>query len=250
MRSSRHRPHPRLAGFVLLVGAAAFLVISELAAAGYPGFNADTQPLSRLGNVDSPTRWLWAAGLLTLASSWVVGAAAVLVEIGGPRLLALNVAPAIGLVVAVAVPLDANLAVHEVAAFSAFVAGIVAMLVNASRLRQPWRLITLACTGPALSAMSPLASVLIGLVGWGTLERLVVLPLIASLVVFGLALSLDERALVAARPSRRASVLLPLAALLLALAGVGTGLTAGGTSVVAAELDRHLTPHGIPPTTP
>lgn len=239
MRYLRPRRQNQLAGLVLIAGAVAFILIELVAEASYAGFDPAIQPLSRLGNLTAPTRWLWATGLLALAASWLVAAVALASVLRSRRLLALNVAPAVGLVVAVAVPLDANLAIHEVAAFSAFVLGILAMLADGARLRRPWRLGTAACAGLALGALSPLASLLVGMVGWGTLERLVVLPMIGGLVTFGLAMLVDADAVSPLPPTRRQSAIL-IVALVLALAGVGTGLTAGGTDVVAGELERHL----------
>ena len=236
-----HVGRTHVAGLAILGGAIAFVVLEQLAETAYPGFDASTQPLSRLGNSDAPTRLLWDAGLIGLALSWLLATAAMATWGAGRLLMVLNVAPAVGLSAAVAVPLDVNLAAHEVAAFGAFVIGIIAMFVNASRLRRPWSLVTLAGAGLALAALSPASSLLLDVVGWGTLERMVVLPLIGSLITLGLALLFDGWSESPPRGFVRRFVL-PVAALLLALMGVGSGLTAGGTSVVAAELSRHVPP--------
>ena len=233
----------QVAGLALLGGAVAFVVLEQLAEGAYPGFDAATQPLSRLGDANAPTRWLWDLGLLGLAASWLLATIAMSRSGAGRGLTALNLAPATGLAIAAAVPLDVNLAAHEVAAFAAFVAGIVAMLVNAARLRRPWSTVTTAGAGLALVALSPASALLLDVVGWGTLERLVVLPLIGSLVTFGMALLCDGW-VVTPPPRSLRRLLLPAAAVVLALAGVGSGLTAGGTSVVAAELSRHVPLHG------
>jgi hypothetical membrane protein len=227
----------RIAGSVVLVTAIVFLILERLAESNAPGFDASTQPLSGLGNWGSPVRDLWVVGLLGLAASWIVGAVLVL-RPRGKLLVALNLVPVVGIVVSVAVPLNANLAIHEVAAFSAFVGGNLAMLANALHLRQPWRLLSFAFAGVAVAALSPAAGLLVGLVGWGTLERLVVVPLVGSLIAFGVALTLDgERALGAQRPGRRAAVVLAAAGVL-AITGIGTGITAGGDTVVGAEVGR------------
>jgi hypothetical membrane protein len=230
----------QIAGLALLGGAATFLFMEWLAEGAYPGFDAATQPLSRLGNAAAPTRWLWDVGLAGLAASWLLATLALSRSGAGRSLAAVNLVPAIGLAVAAAVPLDVNLAAHEVAAFGAFVVGIVAMLVNAGRLRRPWSLVTGMGAALALVALSPVSRLIVVIVGWGTLERLVVLPLIGSLVVFGLALLCDGWK--APEPAARSlrGLLLPAAAVILALAGVGSGLTAGGDAVVAAELSRHV----------
>jgi hypothetical protein len=231
----------RIAGVVVLATAVAFLVLERLAEANAPGFDATTQPLSGLGNWGSPVRDLWVVGLLGLAASWVVGVALVLRPRGSRPLIALNLVPVVGIVISVAVPLNANLAVHEVAAFSAFVGGNLAMLANALHLRQPWRLLSFALAGIAVVAMSPAAGLLVGLVGWGTLERLVVVPLVGSLLAFGVALTVNgERAMGAQRPGRRAAVVLAAAGVL-AVTGIGTGITAGGDTVVGAEVSRAVT---------
>ncbi|HYL40569.1 MAG TPA: DUF998 domain-containing protein [Candidatus Binatus sp.] len=237
MRSTFH-DRTQVAGLALLGGALAFVVLEQLAEGAYPGFDAATQPLSQLGNSDAPTRWLWDIGLLGLATSWLLATLAMSRAGASRSLMVLNLVPAAGLVVAVAVPLDVDLGAHEIAAFGAFVVGIVAMLVNAARLRGPWRFTTMAGAGLAAIALSPASNLLIDVVGWGTLERLVVLPLIGSLVTFGLALLFDGWA-EAAPPRSRRQLLLPATALVLALTGVGSGLTAGGPSVVAAELGHH-----------
>jgi hypothetical membrane protein len=225
---------------MVLATAVAFLVLERLAEANAPGFDASTQPLSGLGNWGSPVRDLWVVGLLGLAGSWIVGAVLVLRPRGG-LLVALNLVPVVGIVVSVAVPLNANLAVHEVAAFGAFVGGNLAMLANALHLRQPWRLLSLALAGVAVAALSPAAGLVVGLVGWGTLERMVVVPLVGSLIAFGVALTLDgERALGSTRPGRRAAAVLA-GACVLAVTGIGTGITAGGDTVVGAEVTRAVT---------
>jgi hypothetical membrane protein len=235
---SLRRPSPRqLAGLALLVGAVGFLLLERLAEASYPSFDPTVQPLSGLGNLAAPTRSLWVAALVLLAISWLV-AAAIVVRPGASRLLlTLNVA---GILLAAAVPLDANLAVHELAAFVALVTGNLAMLLNAERLPKPWRLPAVGLSVAALAGLSPAAAFLVGRVGWGTLERIVVAPLIASLVTFGLALVASRTApavpLPGAPHGRRRLVL--AVAVALAITGVGTGLTAGGTTVVAAELSR------------
>jgi hypothetical membrane protein len=238
---SLRRPSPRqLAGLALLVGAVGFLLLERLAEASYPSFDPTVQPLSGLGNLAAPTRSLWVAALVLLAISWLV-AAAIVVRPGASRLLlTLNVVPVAGILLAAAVPLDANLAVHELAAFVALVTGNLAMLLNAERLPKPWRLPAVGLSVAALAGLSPAAAFLVGRVGWGTLERIVVAPLIASLVTFGLALVASRTApavpLPGAPHGRRRVVL--AVAVALAITGVGTGLTAGGTTVVAAELSR------------
>ncbi len=243
MRSTVH-DRTQIAGLALLGGALSFVVLEQLAEGGYPGFDAASLPLSMLGNADAPTRWLWDIGLVGLAGSWLLASIAMARAGASRSQLLLNLVPAIGLLVAAAVPLDVNLAAHEVAAFGAFVIGIVAMLVNAARLRPPWRLATTIGAGLALIALSPASSLIVDIVGWGTLERLVVLPLLGSLVTFGLALLFDGWANPEPPRSLR-RLLLPAAALVLALTGVGSGLTAGGTNVVAAELSRHVPAHTV-----
>ncbi len=234
----------QIAGLALLAGALSFVVLEQLAEGAYPGFDAASQPLSRLGDADAPTRWLWDVGLVALAASWLLASLA-MARAGASRgQLGLNLIPTIGLLVAAAVPLDVNLAAHEVAAFGSFVVGIVAMLANAARLRRPWSILTMAGAGLAVIALSPASTLLIDVVGWGTLERMVVLPLIGSLVTFGLALLFDGWAEASPRRSIR-RFLLPAAALLLALTGVGSGLTAGGTNVVAAELSARVSAHTV-----
>jgi hypothetical membrane protein len=230
----------RIAGAVVLATAIVFLVLERFAESNAPGFDASTQPLSGLGNWGSPVRQIWVVALLGLAASWIVGAVLVLRPRGG-LLVALNLVPVVGIVVSVAVPLNANLAIHEVAAFSAFVGGNLAMLANALHLRQPWRLLSLALAGVAVAALSPAAGLLVGLVGWGTLERMVVVPLVGSLIAFGVALTLDgDRALGPTRPGRRAAAVLAAAGIL-AVMGIGSGITAGGDTVVAGEVSRAVT---------
>jgi len=236
----------RVAGIALLAGAIGFLALERVAVASYPGFDPRFQPLSGLGNLSAPTRTIWIVATVLLAVSWLVATVFVVRPAAGRAVLALNVVPAIGILVSVAVPLDANLAVHELAAFVALVAGNLAMVANADRLRRPWRITAVALSAVALAGLSPAAALLAARVGWGTLERIVVAPLLASLVAFGLALLLgglaaeaDGSATAAARPrSSRRTLAILLGALALALAGVGSGITAGGGTVVAAELGR------------
>jgi hypothetical membrane protein len=230
----------RIAGVALLAGAIGFLAIERIAVWSYPGFDPSLQPLSGLGNLGAPTRSLWIAAMGLLAASWVIAAAIVVRPAGGRIVLTLNLLPVVGILVALAVPLDANLAVHELAAFVALVTGNLAMVANAERLRRPWRVTALLLAAGALAAMSPAAAFLVGRVGWGTLERIVVAPLLAAQVAFGLALLLGGLAaeLGSARRSGRRTLALLAGATVLAVAGVGTGISAGGETVVAAELSR------------
>lgn len=230
----------RVAGVAILAGTIGFLVLERLAEAAYPGFDPAWQPLSDLGNLASPARVPWIAANVVLATSWAIAFAVVVRPVAGRLVIALNVIPIVGLLVAAAVPLDADLAIHEVAAFAALIAGNLAMLANAERLRRPWREVGLALSGAAVVALSPAVALLEGQVGWGTLERIVVAPLIASLAAFGLALLLDGLRpddIVGRRTRRRTLAVLALA-LLLAMTGVGTGITAGGATVVGAEISR------------
>jgi hypothetical membrane protein len=230
----------RIAGVALLAGAIGFLALERVAVWSYPGFDPTLQPLSGLGNLAAPTRSLWIGATVLLAASWLVAAAIVVRPTGGPAAVALNLVPAGGILVSLAVPLDANLAVHELAAFLALVVGSLAMVANADRLTPRWRAAALGLAASGLIAMSPAASLLVGRVGWGTLERLVVAALLASQVAFGLALVLGGLAAdVGARPhSRRRAGAVLATSVAVALAGVGTGITAGGSEVVAAEMTR------------
>lgn len=215
-------------------------MLERLAEASYPGFDPVWQPLSSLGNLASPARLPWVAAMAALSGSWAVAIAVVVRPASGRLVLAINLVPIAGLAVAAAVPLDSDLAVHEIAAFAALIAGNLAMLANAERLRRPWREVALLLSGAALVALSPAVALLAGSVGWGTLERLVVAPLIASLVAFGLALVVDGVRVedVTVRRTRRRTLALLALAFVLAMTGVGTGITAGGATVVGAELTR------------
>src|SRR5207244_9316251 len=113
LRRARMPGRTRIAGSVVLATAVAFLVLERLAESNAPGFDPSTQPLSGLGNWGSPVRVIWAVGLLGLAASWILGAVVVLRPRGG-LLVVLNLVPVVGIVISVAVPLNANLAVHEV----------------------------------------------------------------------------------------------------------------------------------------
>lgn len=232
MQSFALRHRPEIGGAVLLVGAALFLVLDLIAESAYPGFDARHDPLSRLGASDAPTRSLWSAGLLVLASSWLVGLSTVLRR-GSRLVLGLNLVPVAGLVTAVLIPLDANLALHEAAAFTAFLGGILAVVANAEVLRPAWRLASSGLAGVAVLAISPFAGRLIVIVGWGGLERMVVFPLVAAIGLFGLAALLGGgRAPADTRGARVGTLGLLVVALLAGLFGLGTGLTAGGYEVV------------------
>jgi hypothetical membrane protein len=229
-----------VAGVALLTGAIGFLALERLAVWSYPGFDPSLQPLSGLGNLAAPTRWIWILASGLLSGSWLVAATLVVRRTASAWVLALNLVPVVGILVAVAVPLDANLGIHELAAFIALVTGSVAMVVNTDRLTSGWRTAALGLSAGGLAAMSPAAAILVGRVGWGTLERIVVAPLLASQVAFGLALLLGGLAIEGsvARRSQRRTALLLVAAIVPAVGGVGTGITAGGATVVAAELTR------------
>lgn len=233
MRSFAMPDRTEIGGFVLLAGTALFLTLDAAAEMTYPGFDPRHDPLSRLGETTSPTRLLWSTSLLILAVAWLVGVATVLRPRRSRLLVFLNFVPAAGLIVAVLVPLDADLAIHEVGAFTAFLGGILAILADAEVLHPTWRAVSSGLAGMAVFALSPFAARLITIVGWGGVERMVVYPLVAAVGVFGLAVLLGgQRTALEGRARRSATLGLIVVAIVAGILGLGTGLTAGGYEVV------------------
>lgn len=238
MTSSR-LPHPRstVGACVAISGAIVFLVLDGIAEARFPGFHRATDPMSLLGVSGSPVKGLWIAGLLILAVAWLVGALTLLsVRRDGP-LLALNLVPVVGIAGATLVPLDTNIALHEIAAFAAFLGGSLAVIADSEHLRSPWRQLAVALAAVALVGLSAGSGVLIAVLGWGSVERMVVFPLVGSVAIFGIAVLLGGRRIpepgVGIRP-RRTTLVLLLAACIVGLTGIGSGLTAGGYEKVVA----------------
>ncbi len=238
MTPSRLPRRTSLGAAVTLGGALAFLVLDATAESHFPGFDRATDPMSLLGASGSPVKTLWLAALLILAGAWLVGALTVLSVRDSWPLVVLNLVPVFGIAGAAAIPLDSNIALHEIAAFIAFLGGSMAVIADSEHLRAPWRQLSIALACVALVGLSAGSGTLIPLVGWGTVERMVVFPLVGAVAVFGLAVLTGGRQPTtgpALRP-RPATVALLVAAAVVGLSGIGSGLTAGGYAQVVAWL--------------
>jgi hypothetical membrane protein len=181
----------RLAGALFFLGAAQFWLVDTFAEATYPSYSVHTQALSDLGAVGSPTGFAWDPSLFLLGVCWL--AAVVLVFRRADRKwLLLNLVPGIATATVALVPEYSISAVHFLAAYTTFISGAVAAVVDARLFRSPFRYFSLALGVFSLAVIGGGSVLGSGALGFGGAERLVAYPIIAWVMGLGAYLMATE----------------------------------------------------------
>jgi len=156
----------------------------------YPNYSVHANTISDLLAIGSTTSLIGEPLAFAVAVSWMGGAYYLFRKSGKRRLMALNLLPGTGLLLAVLSPENVNIAIHSVGAVIAFIPGPIAAILSYSMIKSPFRYFALS-----LGSLSLFGTVMefgayetaffqqtLGPGGW---ERVIVYPLLIWLIGFG-----------------------------------------------------------------
>lgn len=191
----------RAAGALFLVAGLLFLLLTTAAEAVYPDYSVKNNAISDLAAFGKPTTAIEGAAILGVGVCWTAGAYLLYRRTGRGGLLALNLLPGIGFLLAGFSPENVNNSVHSLGALLAFTFGAAVAIHSYRVIRTPLRYFSAAlgglslfatCTiffgyrivGPcgACSYSVALDKLGLGLGGW---EAMIVYPLLVWLMGFG-----------------------------------------------------------------
>jgi hypothetical membrane protein len=180
----------RRAGGLLTLAGALFLLLIAVSEAVYPNYSVHTNTISDLFAIGTATSLFGEPLAFVVALSWAAGAYYLFRKSGKKGLMALNLLPGIGLMLAVLSPENVNLAVHSVGAVLAFIPGPIAAILSYRMIKTPFRYFALC-----LGCLSLFGTVMefgayetaffhetLGPGGW---ERIIVYPLLVWLIALG-----------------------------------------------------------------
>jgi hypothetical membrane protein len=193
------------AGGLFAFGGMLFLLLTTAAESIYPGFSMQNNAISDLAALDTSTTSMEETGVLVLAVCWMAGAYFLFRKTGRRGMMALNLLPGLGFLLAGLAPENVNLAIHSVGALLAFPVGGVAVILSSRLIRGPLRYFSVSlgtlslvatfvifagyrvvgpcgtCSGTTAYDQS-LDKLALGLGGW---ESMIVYPLLIWLIAFG-----------------------------------------------------------------
>jgi hypothetical membrane protein len=188
----------KLAGILLTFAGIVFLLLTTTAEAIYPHFSLQTNAISDLAAIGTPTTVIEEAAILILAISWMVGAYYLFRDTGRKALMVLNMLPGAGFLLAGLSPENVNLVIHSAGTFAFPLGAIVAILsyrtidssfkyfsvalgalslVATFLLFAGWRVVCGTC-----GYSTGIAKLALGLGGW---ESMIIYPLLVWLIGFG-----------------------------------------------------------------
>ncbi|MDG6966889.1 MAG: DUF998 domain-containing protein [Nitrososphaerota archaeon] len=191
----------RRAGALFLSAGLLFLLLNTAAESLYPGYSVQNNAMSDLAAVGTPTTLVEEAAILGTGLCWVMGACLLYRGPGRNLLLALNVLPGAGFLLAGLSPENVNIAVHSAGALLAFPFGAAAAIQSFRVIRTPLRYFSLGLGLLSMSATfviffgyrvvgpcgtcsygAALDKLGLGLGGW---EAMIIYPLLVWLMGFG-----------------------------------------------------------------
>jgi hypothetical membrane protein len=178
------------AGLLLTFAGAGFLILITVLEAIYPSYSVHTNTISDLLATGTTTSLIGEPLAFAVAVSWIGGAYYLFRKTGKRRLMALNLLPGVGLLLAVLSPENVNIVIHSAGAVIAFIPGPIAAIFSYRIIKSPFRYFALS-----LGALSLFGTVMefgayetaffqqsLGPGGW---ERIIVYPLLIWLIGFG-----------------------------------------------------------------
>lgn len=190
----------RLAGALFCFGGTEIILMLTLAEALYPGYSTHANTISDLAAIGKPTSLFFDPAVFVWGLSWLLGAYFLFRGTGRERLMALNMLPGVGVMLAALSPENVNIAVHSIGAVVAFIPGAIAVILSYRVIKSQFRYFALALGSLSLISVaiyfgayySPLVQQTLGS---GGAERITVYPIVIWLIGFGsylLALSKPE----------------------------------------------------------
>ncbi len=180
----------KLAGALLTFAGLGFLMLITVLESIYPNYSVHTNTISDLLAIGTRTSLIGEPLAFIAAVSWIGGAYYLFRKSGRRRLMALNLLPGTGLLLAVLSPENVNIAIHSLGAVIAFIPGPIAAILSYTMIKSHYRYFALS-----LGSLSLFGAVMefgayetaffqqtLGPGGW---ERVIVYPLLIWLIGFG-----------------------------------------------------------------
>lgn len=178
------------AGALLAFAGLGFLMLITVMESVYPNYSVHGNTVSDLLAIGTRTSLIGEPLAFAVAVSWIGGAYYLFRKSQTRWLMALNLLPGIGLLLAVISPENINLEVHSVGAVVAFIPGPIAAILSYRTTSSPFRYFALS-----LGSLSLFGTVMefgayetaffqqtLGPGGW---ERVILYPLLVWLIGFG-----------------------------------------------------------------
>lgn len=200
-RATESLPGARRAGALFIFGGLLFLLLTTAAESVYPNYSARDNAMSDLAAVGTSTTAIEETAILGLGLCWTLGAYLLYRRAGSRVLLALNLVPGLGFLLAGLSPENVNIVAHSAGALLAFPFGAAAAILSYRVIRTPLRYFAAALGALSLFATSviffgyrvigpcgacsyneALDKLGLGLGGW---EAMILYPLLVWLVGFG-----------------------------------------------------------------
>jgi hypothetical membrane protein len=193
------------AGGLFAFGASLFLLLTTAAESMYPDFSMQNNAISDLAALGTATTAMEETAVLGLAVCWICGAYYLFRKTGRRGMMALNLLPGAGFLLAGLAPENVNLAVHSLGALLAFPIGAVSATLSYRAIRGSFRYLPVflgalslvatfmiffgyslagpcgTCSGSTGYDQS-LDKLALGLGGW---ESMIIYPLLLWLMAFG-----------------------------------------------------------------
>jgi len=186
----------RRAGILLAFAGSGFLMLTTVLEAIYPNYSVHANTISDLLATGTTTSLIGEPLAFAVAVSWIGGAYYLFRKRKKRGLMALNLLPGTGLLLAVLSPENVNIVIHSVGAVVAFFPGPIAAILSYRMIRSPYRYFALS-----LGSLSLFGTVMefgayetaffqqtLGPGGW---ERVILYPLLIWLIGFGSLLLVD-----------------------------------------------------------
>lgn len=195
----------RDAGILFSLGGLLFLLLTTASEAVYPNFSLQTNAISDTSAVGASTFVIEEIAILAVGFCWIVGAYYLFRGTGRKGILAVNVLPGLGFLLAGVSPENVNIAIHSVGALLAFPFGGIVAILSFRMIRSQYRYFAIgmgalslvstfvtfvggqiagpcgSCAGSTAYIRS-LEGLALGLGGW---ESMIIYPLLVWLVGFG-----------------------------------------------------------------
>ena len=141
------------AGALLAFAGLRFLMLITVLESIYPNYSVHTNTISDLLAIGTRTSLIGEPLAFIVAVSWIGGAYYLFRKSGRRRLMALNLLPGTGLLLAVVSPENVNIAIHSAGAVIAFIPGPIVAMLSYRMIKSPFRYFAWpwgpsACSGP------------------------------------------------------------------------------------------------------
>lgn len=178
------------AGILYSLSGIVMLLAISISEALYPDYSVHKNALSDLAATTANTSVIVETAGFVWGLGWLLGSYLLLRRTGRRGLLALNLLPGIGVLLAIASPENVNIVVHSVGAVLAFVPGSIAVVLSYRLIRSQLRYLslvlgTISLVGVILEFGAYSSYIVQELLGPGGTERVIVYPILVWLISFG-----------------------------------------------------------------